>query len=201
MTTPAQDLVCRSCGAPLDRVMVDLGSSPLANSYLSAADLARAELFLPLVRLRLRALLALPVAGVRDAGGDLHRLRLFLLLLDQLARACPPLRRRDDAALRPRDRRARSSRSPRTTATCCGTSSSAASRCSASSRRPTSPRRRASWASRPRSVSSAARPPGSSSARGLRAPISCSATTCSPTSPTSTTSSAAWRSCSRPTAS
>jgi hypothetical protein len=48
MTTPAQDLVCRSCGAPLDRVMVDLGSSPLANSYLSAADLARAELFLPL---------------------------------------------------------------------------------------------------------------------------------------------------------
>jgi hypothetical protein len=48
MTTPAQDLVCRSCGAPLDRVMVDLGSSPLANSYLSAAALAKAELFLPL---------------------------------------------------------------------------------------------------------------------------------------------------------
>ncbi len=48
MTTPAQDLVCRSCGAPLDRVMVDLGSSPLANSYLSSAALARAELFLPL---------------------------------------------------------------------------------------------------------------------------------------------------------
>ena len=48
MTTPAQDLVCRSCGAPLDRVMVDLGSSPLANSYLSPAALARAELFLPL---------------------------------------------------------------------------------------------------------------------------------------------------------
>jgi hypothetical protein len=48
MTNPAQDLVCRSCGAPLDRVMVDLGSSPLANSYLAAADLARAELFLPL---------------------------------------------------------------------------------------------------------------------------------------------------------
>ena len=48
MTIPAQNLVCRSCGAPLDRVMVDLGSSPLANSYLSAAALARAELFLPL---------------------------------------------------------------------------------------------------------------------------------------------------------
>ncbi len=48
MPTPPPDLVCRSCSAPLDRVMVDLGSSPLANSYLQAADLARAELFLPL---------------------------------------------------------------------------------------------------------------------------------------------------------
>jgi hypothetical protein len=48
MTIPAQHLACRSCGAPLDRVMVDLGSSPLANSYLQPAALARAELFLPL---------------------------------------------------------------------------------------------------------------------------------------------------------
>ncbi|MEO7795183.1 MAG: class I SAM-dependent methyltransferase [Thermoanaerobaculia bacterium] len=48
MTPLAQDLPCRSCAAPLDRVMVDLGSSPLANSYLSAAALAQAELFLPL---------------------------------------------------------------------------------------------------------------------------------------------------------
>ena len=48
MTIPEQNLACRSCGAPLDRVMVDLGSSPLANSYLQPAALARAELFLPL---------------------------------------------------------------------------------------------------------------------------------------------------------
>ena len=48
MTPTAQDIVCRACGAPLDRVMVDLGSSPLANSYLAAADLAKPELFLPL---------------------------------------------------------------------------------------------------------------------------------------------------------
>ncbi len=48
MAASAPDLICRSCGAPLDRVMVDLGSSPLANSYLSMADLARAEPFLPL---------------------------------------------------------------------------------------------------------------------------------------------------------
>jgi len=39
---------CRACGAPLERVFVDLGSSPLANSYLSAQDLERPEPFYPL---------------------------------------------------------------------------------------------------------------------------------------------------------
>ncbi|GMU65438.1 MAG: methyltransferase [Acidobacteriota bacterium] len=46
MTAPAP--ACRSCGAPLERVFVDLGSSPLANSYLSAEDLERPEPFYPL---------------------------------------------------------------------------------------------------------------------------------------------------------
>jgi len=41
-------LLCRSCAAPLGTVFVDLGSSPLANSFLSPADLQRAEPFLPL---------------------------------------------------------------------------------------------------------------------------------------------------------
>ena len=39
---------CRFCSAPLERVLVDLGSSPLANSYLSEADLDRPEAFYPL---------------------------------------------------------------------------------------------------------------------------------------------------------
>ena len=39
---------CRFCAAPLERTMVDLGSSPLANSYLEPADLDRAEPFYPL---------------------------------------------------------------------------------------------------------------------------------------------------------
>ncbi len=42
------EVSCRSCGTPLTRVFVDLGSSPLANSYPSAADLERAEIFYPL---------------------------------------------------------------------------------------------------------------------------------------------------------
>jgi hypothetical protein len=41
-------LGCRFCGAPLTQVFVDLGASPLANSYLEPADLARSEAFYPL---------------------------------------------------------------------------------------------------------------------------------------------------------
>jgi hypothetical protein len=41
-------LACRFCGAPLSEVFVDLGASPLANSYLEREDLNRAEAFYPL---------------------------------------------------------------------------------------------------------------------------------------------------------
>ena len=41
-------LGCRFCGAPLSEVFVDLGASPLANSYLEPEDLDRAEAFYPL---------------------------------------------------------------------------------------------------------------------------------------------------------
>jgi hypothetical protein len=44
----ATDHACRSCGASLDRTFVDLGMSPLANSYVQAADLSRMEAFYPL---------------------------------------------------------------------------------------------------------------------------------------------------------
>ena len=39
---------CRSCGAPLTCTFVDLGSSPLANAYLTADDLQGPETFYPL---------------------------------------------------------------------------------------------------------------------------------------------------------
>ncbi|MEL7059436.1 MAG: class I SAM-dependent methyltransferase [Acidobacteriota bacterium] len=41
-------LVCRFCSAPLRRTFVDLGVSPLANSYLAPEELAKPELFFPL---------------------------------------------------------------------------------------------------------------------------------------------------------
>ena len=40
--------VCRFCGAPLRQTLVDLGLSPLCESYVSAADLDRMEPFYPL---------------------------------------------------------------------------------------------------------------------------------------------------------
>ena len=42
-------LACRFCGAALSHVFVDLGTSPLANSYLEPEDLGRAEAFYPLL--------------------------------------------------------------------------------------------------------------------------------------------------------
>ena len=44
MTAPA----CRMCTAPLSRTFVDLGVSPLANSFLTREQLSRAEIFYPL---------------------------------------------------------------------------------------------------------------------------------------------------------
>ena len=48
MNTSAAAVVCRSCAAPLVRTFVDLGSTPLANAFLSADDLARPEATYPL---------------------------------------------------------------------------------------------------------------------------------------------------------
>jgi SAM-dependent methyltransferase len=42
------ELCCRSCDAPLQHTFVDLGTTPLANSYLQPTDLVRSEAFFPL---------------------------------------------------------------------------------------------------------------------------------------------------------
>jgi 2-polyprenyl-3-methyl-5-hydroxy-6-metoxy-1,4-benzoquinol methylase len=45
MITPGQ---CRFCGAPLRHTFVDLGAAPIANDYLTAAQLSQMEPFYPL---------------------------------------------------------------------------------------------------------------------------------------------------------
>jgi 2-polyprenyl-3-methyl-5-hydroxy-6-metoxy-1,4-benzoquinol methylase len=60
---------CRACGAPLDQIVVDLGVTPLANSYLSDADLARQEPRYPL-RVRIcKSCLLVQLDEVADASG------------------------------------------------------------------------------------------------------------------------------------
>lgn len=48
MREPKAAPTCRSCGAPLCHLMVDLGMSPLANSYVKPEQLNQAEPFYPL---------------------------------------------------------------------------------------------------------------------------------------------------------
>ena len=150
MSTPR----CRFCDAPLQLTFVDLGSTPLANSYVDPPHADEPEPTYPLHALRLRACFLVQLESVvtpEDIFGDYAYFSSFSdSWLDHARR----LRRAGRRAARPR-RPARSSRSPATTATCCSTSSSAASRCSASSRRRTSPRPRARRASRRWSRSSA----------------------------------------------
>lgn len=46
--TPTTGRLCRACGAGLHRTFVDLGMSPLCESYPSAAELNRGEVYYPL---------------------------------------------------------------------------------------------------------------------------------------------------------
>ena len=45
---PSAGKACRFCGADLQRTFVDLGMSPLCETYPSAADLNRGEVYYPL---------------------------------------------------------------------------------------------------------------------------------------------------------
>ena len=44
----AAGLCCRFCATPLRHSFADLGTTPLANSYLTAAQLSQGETFFPL---------------------------------------------------------------------------------------------------------------------------------------------------------
>ena len=48
MIDPTNEVGCRSCGAALTHTFIDLGMSPLANSYIRGDQLNRAESFYPL---------------------------------------------------------------------------------------------------------------------------------------------------------
>ena len=68
----SNDPACRFCGAPLRHTFVDLGMSPLCESYLAPDQLNRDGGVLSAPRVRVRAVLPGAAAGVRAARSDLH---------------------------------------------------------------------------------------------------------------------------------
>ncbi len=86
---------CRHCGTPLRYSLVDLGMSPLCESFLTKDQLGDPEVLLPAPRQGLRFLLAGSAASVRQPGPHLQRICLLLLVLDELGRACGALLRHD----------------------------------------------------------------------------------------------------------
>ena len=89
---------CRFCNNPLRQTFVDLGMSPLCESYLSASQLNQMEPFYPLhVRVCGKCFLV-QLRGIRQPGKHLHRVRVLLLLFRQLAGARQGLYRADGQA-------------------------------------------------------------------------------------------------------
>ena len=95
---------CRFCAAPLRRTFVDLGMSPLCESYVPAERLGAMEPFYPLhVRVCERCLLVQLEEFVARRG-DLHRVRLLLVVLRLVGGARARVRGDGDRALRARRR-------------------------------------------------------------------------------------------------
>ena len=93
---------CRFCGAPLEHTFVDLGMSPLCESYVPADRANAMEPFYPLHAKVCEQLPAGAARAVRHRRRHLHRVRLLLLVLRLLGRARAQLRRDGRRALRAR---------------------------------------------------------------------------------------------------
>ena len=85
---------CRFCGAPLEHVFADLGMSPLANSYLHAgAARTRWSRSIRCARSSASKCFLVQLEEFETPEQIFSRLRVLLVVLDELARALPPLRR------------------------------------------------------------------------------------------------------------
>ncbi len=114
--------LCRACGAPLTETFVDLGATPLANSYLEPDDADRMEPHYPLHARVCASCLLVQLPAVQTAEAIFSDYAYFSSYSDSWVEHA----RRYVAADRAGARRSATtrwwSRSPRTTATCCATS-------------------------------------------------------------------------------
>ena len=95
---------CRFCGAGLSHTFTDLGMSPPCESNLSADQLNQMEAFYPLHVYVCEDCFLVQLEEYVSSGKHLHRVRLLLLLLRQLAGPLQGLHRPDGQALRARPR-------------------------------------------------------------------------------------------------
>ena len=78
--------MCRLCGGTDLRTLVDLGMSPLCESFLAELSARRGRAVLSVARAFVRGLPACPARGLRSGDRDLSRLLLLLLVLRLLGR-------------------------------------------------------------------------------------------------------------------
>ena len=88
---------CRFCQASLHQTFVDLGMSPLCESYVSANQLNQMEPFYPLARSSMRSVAFLVQLEEYVSPESIFvRLRILLILFGHLARPRQGVRRTDD---------------------------------------------------------------------------------------------------------
>ena len=86
MTEPAA-AGCRFCSAPLRLTFADLGTSPLANSFVSEEGLRQGETFLPLHAYVCEHCFLVQLEEIEAPEEIFSRLRLLLVGLRQLGAA------------------------------------------------------------------------------------------------------------------
>ena len=84
---------CRLCGADLTHTFVDLGMSPLCESYVPADETRRSGDLLPAARATVRIMPARPAPGIRFRRGHILGLRVLLVLLRLVGGARRAVRR------------------------------------------------------------------------------------------------------------
>ena len=95
---------CRACGAPLTETFVDLGATPLANSYLEPDDRDRMEPHYPLHARVCGVCLLVQLPAVQTAEAIFSDYAYFSSYSDSWVEHARALRRGDRAGARPRAR-------------------------------------------------------------------------------------------------
>ena len=114
--------LCRLCHAPLTTSFIDLGMSPLCESFLTADQIDQMEPYYPLHVLVCGECFLVQLQEYVKPEHIFQRICVFFVVFDILGRACAPVLRNDQGSACVLVRRARCLRSQATTDICFSTS-------------------------------------------------------------------------------